>query len=594
LWAGWKEEGHRPNLQEITAIITPPDDSNGVDYLLNSPQVQDEYYDALKAYFGEHRFSRASFDAIFVQLKKATTEIPGFSARLWEQPKGETFTLKTNLKSSGRKVNNDIWQKHLSDYKEGLKNQASTFLVKNDKGDFVFSQDLENYLKEVNLNYNKFQEDLNKANTAKKKAAINRAFYSDTLSLEHPKVKQLSSAATYMFFNQEATQDRLGNKNADSIISFLKEIKKNPKPVLEILSQNHPEFGKIIPASLFKEHVYDIENEVQDKKWNDLNTQTRSKINTELDTQALSKRLAELPNESRERVDYEIQLKNLRAQRNQRLIEMAEKFNSTEAQAFPVSFSNANGIYIPPVVSDGEVEFKSIPKRIHGVFRGISLGECVGGNCTSLPSLTPERWATVAIKDSEMLFVERKSKSGVGTYDGFIEQIPYALEGSKGKLKTFGSVGFGSPHLTQKTTVIEQGKEVEKTLFELWYKKAEAVKPKEWKSLTVSANSLNINNAGVLGTVRKASVFDQSPFRISGTAQINDPIIEKISKIFPAEKIGGYAKTYGGKPIYDASQDSTHVRLVPEEKLATANNPRNIIRLYKFSTRNKESAIEYF
>lgn len=46
------------------------------------------------------------------------------------------------------------------------------------------------------------------------------------------------------------------------------------------------------------------------------------------------------------------------------------------------------------------ISFRPIPRRIHGIWKGLPLKECVGGG--SCAGTTPERWATIALKDSEI------------------------------------------------------------------------------------------------------------------------------------------------------------------------------------------------
>ena len=68
--------------------------------------------------------------------------------------------------------------------------------------------------------------------------------------------------------------------------------------------------------------------------------------------------------------------------------------------------------------------FEPIPRRIHGLWKGVPLGECVGGSCDSLAHTTPERWATVALAHAELYHVEVS-----GGYRGFVQVVPITRAG---------------------------------------------------------------------------------------------------------------------------------------------------------------------
>ncbi|MBA2404794.1 MAG: hypothetical protein H0V66_08485 [Bdellovibrionales bacterium] len=188
-------------------------------------------------------------------------------------------------------------------------------------------------------------------------------------------------------------------------------------------------------------------------------------------------------------------------------------------------------------------DFVAAPRRFHGIWKGIPLGECVGGNCKSLESLTPERWATSALKDSHHLMLEKD-----GSYLGFVEAIP-----GKVNDKTYASVSFGSPDLRKRIFVSDPitGERISSTLYDQWLRQSISSKPASWEGFVLS-NTNDINNAGVLETVRNSHSYGFGKQILKSDAKFVhlDPLVPDIVKFSPKD---GYAKNYGGYMITDAT-----------------------------------------
>lgn len=206
-----------------------------------------------------------------------------------------------------------------------------------------------------------------------------------------------------------------------------------------------------------------------------------------------------------------------------------------------------------PVPAQGPATFeaKVLPRRFHSLMKGVRLGECVGGSCGSLDSLTPERTLTGALKDAEILYLERNGK-----HLGFFEAVPGEVGGH-----TVASVSFGAPEFRNLIYVPDaQGKIVARPLFSLWIEQVDAHKPAGWKGLAVS-NLDHVNNAGVLGDLRASAhyVFGRKQTLAPGAFTLTDPLAHRIPAIVPRQ---GHAAHYGGRWVLDATASPQESRML--------------------------------
>lgn len=199
-------------------------------------------------------------------------------------------------------------------------------------------------------------------------------------------------------------------------------------------------------------------------------------------------------------------------------------------------------------------EVRPIPRRIHGIFKGIPLNECVAGNCKSLNSLTPERWATSLLEDTHFYHIEKVSDVA-RSYEGFTQLVP----GKIGK-QTYASADLGSP-LFGKKVVSPEG-EIG-IFYDLWAKEATKNLPLDSRGIIIS-EATGGDNAGVLDSIRKRPSYlmgkivnKDDPFVIT------DDLAKKFSSLGIRE---GLAKNYSGKMIFDA--------VIPNAKNLTLIDPK--------------------
>ncbi len=189
-------------------------------------------------------------------------------------------------------------------------------------------------------------------------------------------------------------------------------------------------------------------------------------------------------------------------------------------------------------------EFKVLPRRFHGIFKGVRLEECVGGSCKSLKHLLAERWGTVAIEGAQIHYLERN-----GSYLGFTEAVP----GNVGQDR-YLSVSFGAPELKAPiTTVDAQGSVTQRPLFSHWIRKMHEHLPPPGdpgvQGLVVS-NTKDINNAGVLNDLMHSPEYILArSWRIPAHGfQVTDPMSEGFLAAVPPPR----GQSYAGEWVIDA------------------------------------------
>lgn len=203
---------------------------------------------------------------------------------------------------------------------------------------------------------------------------------------------------------------------------------------------------------------------------------------------------------------------------------------------------------------DAVYNFKAIPRRFHGIFKGIAVvKECVGGSPNfQLKNLSPERWGSVLLGGTHFQVVERDGK-----YLGFVQAVP--LKHQDGTLAA--SVDFGSRTLNQGMSVrSEGGKAMWSPLSMAWIREAVKHKPDEWKGYLVS-DSTAIDNSGAKAIIRTSPEYIlASELRSTKEYSHIDPLGTKIPATFTR---GGHAATYGGRMIIDGTiHDAGTLRLV--------------------------------
>ncbi len=127
LWAGLGLAGQPTSrLEALDQIVQK---ASSLDDFLTNTQIQDEYFQALAKYFGEGRFTRASFDKILEQLKDLVVKVPAVRERVWApRDPGEPLVIETLEAAEGVTLNSEEWRKFRTDWTEQLKQTSSPIL----------------------------------------------------------------------------------------------------------------------------------------------------------------------------------------------------------------------------------------------------------------------------------------------------------------------------------------------------------------------------------------------------------------------------------------------------------------------------------
>lgn len=247
---------------------------------------------------------------------------------------------------------------------------------------------------------------------------------------------------------------------------------------------------------------------------------------------------------------------------------------------FPQKFlPGRDGKMIPADAgSAGAWDFIPAPRRFHAFFKGIYFGECVGGSSRPeyLTSLTPERWASVILKDTQFHYIEKG-----GIFQGWVQAVPITQNG-----QAFASVDFASYSFKQ--SIIDRNKEGDlysTSMLSGWLKQAMLHKPKQWKGF-IASQSIAINNGGALPTVRISPAFllgERYDPKTHPFAHADPNTVNILTKIIPRVS---YAKNYGGSMIFDAAVPDagvlTELKVIDKTfhqilKKAVDENDRNFI-----------------
>jgi PAS domain S-box-containing protein len=224
----------------------------------------------------------------------------------------------------------------------------------------------------------------------------------------------------------------------------------------------------------------------------------------------------------------------------------------SDEKLFPrETYQTNNGKVVPLGRSDIQIfRFEPIPRRIHGIWKGATVMDCVGGSPGFLDDTTPERWAVSALKDTQVYHIERFLRSsGQFTqreYAGFVQVVPQCHRDT-GML--IGSVEFMSHVLFRKAvTDTTNGKMLLVNLFDLWLKESTKRLPKNWIGFAIGESNA-LNYLGVLNQIRKLPQYLFGRREPSSNFEHIDALGKEIPSLMTRH---GAAKKYGGNMIFDA------------------------------------------
>jgi HEAT repeat protein len=222
-------------------------------------------------------------------------------------------------------------------------------------------------------------------------------------------------------------------------------------------------------------------------------------------------------------------------------LELDGSGKAAESELFRVKLRKTNrGKLVPEGrVARTTLEFQAIPRRIHGLFKGISIRECVGGG--SCESLSPERWGTIALQDSQLhLVVENGSLT-----PGFTHGVPVKV----GE-QTFLSMDIQAPALN-KTGVKNTGASVEKVAaYPLWLKEQQKQLPTRYRKMLVGSSTA-MSNGGNRPTVTSSNSYLLGrSLETTRGATVADARIRRVL----LEQAGGNSRyNYGGNLITETT-----------------------------------------
>ena len=237
-------------------------------------------------------------------------------------------------------------------------------------------------------------------------------------------------------------------------------------------------------------------------------------------------------------------------------------------------------------MGDSFFDFKRLPRKFHGIFKSVRIRECMGGDYEQLSMLSPERWASGAIQNAEIQYIEEN-----GSFDGFVEVIPGHINGH-----TYGSVDFGSTALRKNVLSIDgEGKISKRTLASLWIEKVTQSQSSHWEGIVMS-NVFAFTNSGVIFDVfssfhyLKGKRFEVAPFQFNyNHDKIANSLLWNIRF-----KPKYFNKNYGGNWITDATVSPRKSRILtilePEYKATDSDYEKAMKLLNSKNSRDLEQA----
>lgn len=203
-----------------------------------------------------------------------------------------------------------------------------------------------------------------------------------------------------------------------------------------------------------------------------------------------------------------------------------------------------------------EIRFQPLPRRIHGIFKGMAMRECVGGGInTNGENLTPERWGTIALKDSLMWYVTVSGK-----YNGFVHVVP--LQSSHGLV---GSTEFEAWPMNKSVVVPSKDGSLEKKqVFEAWLDRATEYRP-GWVGFAIG-NSGSFDHASVYDGLEKLDIYKRGRKDISrADLKHIEPMVPQLASLYKRE---GHAERYSsGKMITELTiETNKEVHVLAPEK----------------------------
>jgi hypothetical protein len=213
-----------------------------------------------------------------------------------------------------------------------------------------------------------------------------------------------------------------------------------------------------------------------------------------------------------------------------------------------------------------KILYSVIPRRIHGIWKGIPLNECVANGDVNT---TPERWATIALKDSLLYNVETQDHG----YLGFVQIVP--ILGPDNKI--YSSIDYGATYLRYEISLINQeGNRILIPRFELFNAQFAHLqkKNKNWGGIVLS-NSKNINNAKVKEEILKSTKYKHISSYSRNLFKHIDPMVNSIVTVSNKIRYPMRPTNYSnGQMVFDAFDSGAKaLTIYPIENIQLSHNP---------------------
>jgi hypothetical protein len=479
--------GDHVTIEDLDAVLKK---AGTLEAFLANEDLQDEYFRLSSDYYG-HNFAgrRDSYDVILNQMRIAVKQNPVLAEKLWStQDLGTAFTIDSNITNRGIELNSTqyriAWNNYVNEEKKIL-------------GGFK-DKDLENYLrseaKEISeyIKSEKLKvESEYQASTlpkSQRESLRGRAYanlQNDILGQE--KFKKLVSGLVQELHQKEAFGDILNAGDANITLDFLDRFRAKSANMFGIqglestLETLHPYIIKSMPKELINPEIPRLV--VEDGK------AARTKF-------------------------FTVKTKEVTVR------DQSGKVISTKL--------------IPEGTRGGGLEFKPIPRRFHGAFKGIELGECVaGGSCKTV---SIERWGTSALEGSQHYYVENGH-----TYKGWVSLYPGEVQGKK-----VSNIEFGA-------NVLEQMQPHNGKTYPLYEHTIDKLKERLPPGTTgfLVGDSNAIDNAGVISKVQKSLSY-QVGDKVATRFEHKDQ--STLNLIIKERARQNQSTMYAGNGIIDANQ----------------------------------------
>jgi hypothetical protein len=442
-------------LQALDAIVLEAGGTQG--FVADSPAAQarrDRYYAIWRDLYseGDERFPRENFDALIAELRRVTAQAPELARRLDERSDlGASFQLVFDASSSGLELKEQGWADFLARWKKELLLRSGRLRALPALARDAEVRRLERELL-AEINVSRAAEAA--LSTSDRHSRAQRASQLRKQLAGDSRLEELAAFLVHeSVFGESAGALRLGldSKNADEVLIAW--------------------------------------NELQARKISYRSEAVSEALQVYLKSQAIPK----------------VALPELRLDRDGKPLE-------TEGFRVKTRMTRRGALVPEGRRSRSVIELVAIPRRIHGVFKGIAARECVGG--WSCDNLLTERWGTIALARSQLHLVVENGR----LTSGFVHGVPVRVQG-----KPMMSLDIEASALNRVGIRASDTGTVQRvSLFSLWLKRHRDLLPEDLRKMIVGSSS-TFDHGG------NRAVLDSSPAFVLGRSRRSEPTRGRVS-----------------------------------------------------------------